>query len=518
MKTHSFLKGAAILALAGLISKLLGALYRIPFFRVVGAEGMGLYQMAYPFYTMLLAMSSAGIPVAISKIVSENMAHRNYPGVRRTFAVSLVFIAVLSGLQSVLLYKSAGFLASEIFRVPAAAHSIRAIAPAVFFVGLMSVFRGYFQGFQEMAPTAISQVLEQFIRVGTVLAGAYIFLPAGLEYASAAATFGAVTGAVAGLLFLVGLYCLRPYFKITPSGHVGSPKDYVQSILSIICRITVLALPISLGGLVLPLIQTLDAVTVPGRLQLAGYTVSRSSQLYGQLTGAATTLINLPTVLTVSLASSLVPAVSRGLERRSFNEVKRQIKTSVEITILVCLPAAAGLMVLAGPISNLLFRCPEAGLPLAVLAPAAVFMGLHQTTTGILQGMGKTFIPVINLAMGAAVKLILNYTLTALPQVGIMGAAVGTVAGFLVSSYMNYVYIRSFLGWTADYRKILLKPAFAATIMAVGVYFTYAQSTIILGSDWATVAAVLTGAVIYFAALCFLGILAEMGIALKIRK
>ncbi len=515
MKTHSFLKGAAILALAGLISKFLGALYRIPLFRVMGSEGMGLYQMAYPIYTILLAVSSAGIPVAVSKIISENMAHRNFPGVRRTFAVSLVFIGLLSGFQSIMLYKSAGYLAADVFHVPAAVHSIRAIAPAVFFVGLMSVFRGYFQGFQEMTPTALSQVLEQFIRVGTVLTGAYIFLPVGIEYASAAATFGAVTGAVGGLMFLAGLYFIRPYFKMAPLGSGESSKEYVRSVMFIVYRLTLLALPISLGGLVLPLMQTLDAVTVPGRLQLAGYTVSRSSQLYGQLTGAAITLINLPTVLTVSLASSLVPAVSRGLERRSFEEVKRQIRTSVEITLLVCIPAAAGLIILAKPISNLLFRCPEAGLPLAVLAPAAVFLGLHQTTTGILQGMGKTFIPVINLALGAAVKLILNYTLTASPQIGIIGAAAGTVAGFLVSSYLNYVYIRSFLGWTADYRKILLKPVFAATIMAVGVYFTYAQSTIIMGSDWATVTAVLTGAIIYFSALCCMGIFGQVGINIK---
>ncbi|WP_418791336.1 putative polysaccharide biosynthesis protein [Phosphitispora sp. TUW77] len=515
MKTHSFLKGAAILALAGLVSKVLGALYRIPFFRVVGAEGMGLYQMAYPIYTMLLAISSAGIPVAVSKIISENAARRNFGGIRRSFAVSLIFVALLSGFQSIMLYKSAVFLAVNVFHVPAAVYSIRAIAPAVFFVGMMSVFRGYFQGFQEMTPTALSQVLEQFIRVATVLVGAYIFLSAGIEYASAAATFGAVTGGAGGLLFLIGLYFIRPYFKITSSGYIGSSRQYFQSILFIIYRLCMLALPISLGALVLPLMQTLDAVTVPGRLQLAGYSISRSSQLYGQLTGVAITLINLPTVFTVSLASSLVPAISRGLERRSFDDVKRQIKTSMEITMLVCIPAVAGLIVLASPISNFLFRCPEAGLPLAVLAPAALFLGLHQTTTGILQGMGKTFVPVINLALGVFVKLIINYTLVPLPQIGIVGAAVGTTAGFLLSSYMNYLHIRSYLGGVLDYRKILLKPVFAATIMAVGTYFAYSQSTVILGSDWATVAAVFIGIIVYFTALSFLGILDQMGIIIK---
>ena len=505
MKTYSFLKGAAILTLAGIVSKLLGALYRIPFFRVVGSEGMGLYQMAYPLYTILLAVSSAGIPVAVSKLVSENLVYRNFTGIRKTFTVSLIFTGILSGVQSILLYKSAGYLASQIFHVPKAVYSIQAIAPAVFFVGLMSVFRGYFQGFQEMKPTALSQVLEQFVRVGTVLAGAYVFMPVGIEFASAAATFGAVTGGFGGFLFLTGLYFFRPYFKITPSDCLGPAKNYFHGVLGVVHRITVLALPVSLGGLILPIMQTLDAVTVPGRLQLAGYTVARSSELYGELTGAAITLINLPTVLTVSLAASIVPSISRGLERRCFSDVKRQISASIEITFLICIPAAVGLIILARPICGLLFKCPEAGLPLIFLAPATVFLGLHQTTTGILQGMGKNFLPVINLVMGAIVKLILNYTLTAVPQIGIVGAAAGTVAGFLVSSYMNYIFIRSFLGWTADYRKVLLKPLFAATIMAVGVYFTFSETTIVLGSGWATVIAVLSGAILYFAVLAVMG-------------
>ncbi len=511
MKSYSFLKGAAVLTVAGIVSKLLGAGYRIPFFRVVGSEGMGLYQMAYPLYTMLLAVSSAGIPVAVSKLVSENLARRDIKGVGRVFWVSLVFITVISGATSVSLYKGAFYLADRVLHDARAFYSIAAISPAIFFVGIMSVFRGYFQGFQAMVPTACSQVLEQFVRVATVLIGAYIFLPKGLAYAAAAATFGAVTGAAAGAVFLVILYVLRPYFKVTPSGPAGAVCGRGQNILSILCRVVILALPISLAGLVVPVMQTLDALTVPGRLQLAGYSVSRAAQLYGELTGGASTLINLPTVLTVSLAASLVPAISGSLERQNYHELRRQTETAVGITVLVGFPVAAGLMVLASPISDLLFKCPEAGLPLFFVAPAALLLGLHQTTAGVLQGMGRTMLPVVNLVLGAAVKFAANYTLTTVPGIGIVGAALGTVAGFLVSSLMNCICIRWLTGWVPDYRAMLLKPAAAVTIMAVAVYFTYGLSKTIVGGPWATVVAIAVGCLVYLALLAAMGIFREMG-------
>lgn len=513
MTTSSFLKGAAILTAAGLISKFLGALYRIPFFRVVGPEGMGLYQMAYPIYTMLLALSSAGIPVAVSKLVAENLAHRDFAGINKVFRVSLIFFAVGSGITSLLLMQSAHYLAEHILHDARAYYSITAIAPAVFFVGVMSVFRGYFQGFQQMVPTAVSQVIEQFTRVLTVLVGAYLLLPQGVEFAAAAATFGAVTGSAAGLTFLGGFCFLKPYYSVTHVRYVGSPGRDSQGTIRILRKLVVLALPISLGGLVLPVMQTLDALTVPGRLQLAGYSVSRATQLYGELTGGAVTLINLPTVITISLAASLVPAISGYLERASYREIQNQISSAMQITVLVCLPAAVGLAVLAAPISDLLYDCPEAGIPLAVVAPAALFLGLHQTSAGILQGMGKTVLPVLNLALGALIKFICNYFLTAIPSIGILGAAAGTVMGFLVSSYLNIAFIRHYNGWNPNYRSLLLRPALAATIMAVVVYFSYRQFRLVLGGDMATAVSILAGALVYLGALEVTGAFRALGIS-----
>lgn len=510
MKTQTFLKGAAMLTAAGLLSKVFGALYRIPFFRVVGSEGMGLYQMAYPLYTMLLAVSSAGIPVAVSKLISESITRRDIMEVKRIFRTTMVFIGLLSGLVSYLLYINAGFLANQVLHDGRAYYSIIAISPAIFFVGVMSVFRGYFQGFQLMAPTAFSQIFEQFIRVGTVLVGAYLFLPKGVEYAAAAATFGAVAGGAAGGLFLACLYFYKPIPNTNPLPNFNFPR-HTWGTVQILKRIIVLALPISLGGLVIPVMQALDALTVPSRLQLAGFTVSRAAQLYGELTGGAATLINLPTVITISLATSIVPSISAFLERGNLAEVNRQIHTAVHITLMLCLPAAVGLAVLAVPISSLLYDCPEAGRPLLYLTPAALFLGMHQVTTGVLQGMGKTVVPVINLMIGAGLKFVLNYFLTAMPQVGIIGAAFGTVGGFMLSSYLNYIFIRFYCDWKPHYRKLLLRPVLAVTIMGAGVYFIHEQSRIILGESWAALVSMITGATIYLIVLIKTNALHDIG-------
>lgn len=466
MTKQSFFRGAFILSMAGLLSKILGAFYRIPFSHMVGPEGIGLYQMAYPIYTMLLALSTAGIPVAISKMVAENAAQGNFRGARKILRLALVILAVVGAACSFLLILSAKFLAFQVVKDPRAYYSIVAIAPAIFFVAVMSVFRGYFQGLQRMGPTAFSQVIEQIFRVGTVFIGAYIFLSEGVALAAAAATFGAVTGAIAGLLFLILIY-IREKNGNNNNGLAQQPRKF-----SIITNMVFLALPISLGGLVMPLMQTIDAVIVPMRLQDAGFTVAQATGLYGQLSGMAAILANLPTVITLALATALVPAISQALVVGNYSMLHRQAGGAVRLTILICLPAALGLGILAEPLSSLLFNCPEAGIPLMMLAPGTLFLGLHQATSGILQGLGKTYIPVGNLLIGALFKLGCNYVLTAVPSLGIKGAALGTVIGFALASLLNFRAVIKEIGWTVDIVEHLLKPLFAATMMAIVVIFS----------------------------------------------
>lgn len=502
MKTDSFLRGAFVLTAAAIFVKLLGACYRIPFTRMVGSEGIGLYQMAYPLYTTLLALSSAGIPVAVSFLVAERGAVGDRRGARRILWVSLLFLFSTGLLLALSLFLGAPYLAREVLGDPRACYSLAAVAPAVLVISVVSAFRGYFQGWGVMWPTALSEVLEQVIRVATVLLAASALISRGVEFAAAGAAFGAVTGGCAGLLVLVLIFGRfersRPLLK-----GPGRSGFLLGDGLKILKRLLVYAFPISAASAVFPLMQAIDTVIIPNRLQAAGFSVQEATSLFGQLAGMAGTIVYLPAVFTVSVAMSLVPHLAAAVSRGSRLEVRRRISTALRITVIFCLPAAAGLCVLATPIMELLFNEPGAGPVTAWLAPAALFAGLQQTTAGALQGIGNTWLPVVNLLAGCLVKIACNYYLTVLPGFGIKGAALGSSLGFFLVFLLNFWFLSLFTGYRLQ-PDCLLRPLLAATIMVAalpGIYNLFYH----LGNAAATGAAVLGGAALYFAVLFLTG-------------
>ncbi|MFZ7104727.1 MAG: putative polysaccharide biosynthesis protein [Peptococcaceae bacterium] len=503
MEQKSFLKGALILSIAGIISKLLGALYRIPFARLVGDEGVGLYQMAYPFYTMILAVSTAGIPLAVSKLIAERHYQKDEKGIARVFWLSMTVLLITGAAAAVGLYYSADFIANNILKEPRAALSLKAIAPAILFTSSMATLRGYFQGFQTMTPTALSQVFEQIIRVTTVFFAALYLLPLGVEYAAAGATFGAATGGLAGLVLLWIIYFINNSRKNKKYQLV----QLQESNLDLVKQIIYLAVPISIGGLVLPLMQTMDTFLVPLRLQAAGFTVQEATGLYGQLSGMAGAIINLPFIITTALAASLVPAVAESLASGRLSLVRGQFSSALLLALVIVLPATVGLMVLARPICQLLYNQPEAGIPLAWLAPTVLAVGIYQTSTATLQGLGKPLIPVMSLFLGAIIKGVLTFYLTAVPSLGVKGAALATVIGFLAAAFRNLIMINKYL--TSQWLKVkehLLKPAVSVTVMGFAVVLSY-QELLKLGirGEISTLAAISLGALSYFLILILIG-------------
>ncbi|MFZ5945271.1 MAG: putative polysaccharide biosynthesis protein [Bacillota bacterium] len=505
MEPKSFFKGALILSIAGIISKLLGAVYRIPFARLVGDEGVGLYQMAYPFYTMILAVSTAGIPLAISKMIAEREEKNNSNGIQRVFWLSMSLLLLTGTAASIALYVSADFIARNILQEPRAALSLKAIAPAILFTSAMSTLRGYFQGFQQMTPTALSQIFEQIVRVSTVFLAAFYLLPLGVEYAAAGATLGAATGGLAGLLLLWLIYFA--FNKRRKKQQIQLSIQNEETNTELVRQIVFLAVPISIGGLVLPLMQTMDTFLVPLRLQAAGFTSQEATGLYGQLSGMAGALINLPFIITTALAASLVPAVANSLASNRFSAVKGQFSSAMLLALIMVFPAAVGLMVLAEPICELLYNEPRAGVALAWLAPTVLAVGLYQTSTGTLQGLGKPMVPVVSLFIGALIKGGLTYILTAIPALGIKGAALGTVIGFFVAAVRNLYIVSKMI--TFQWFRIndhLIKPVFSVTVMGFTVIKVFeALMERGIREEVSTLAAVAVGGSIYFVVLILVG-------------
>ncbi|MCE5285920.1 MAG: polysaccharide biosynthesis protein [Pelosinus sp.] len=504
MSKDSFLKGALILTVAGVIVKVIGSVNRILLSRLLGGEGIGLYQMAYPIYMLALSVSSAGIPVAISIIVAEKVALGDFRGAHRVFRVSFGLLLATGIVFTGVLYAGAGWLIDHHFvRDARAYYAIAALAPAIMFVTVLSSFRGFFQGMQMMTPTAVSQIMEQFVRVGTMILLAYLLLPQGLEYAAAGASFGAAPGAMAALLVLIFFYVRqRRHFKECIRQQSGQVKE---SGMRIIKRIVRLALPVSLANIMLPVVSNIDLLIVPQRLEAAGYSVAQATELFGYLTGMATALINLPTILTASLAVGLVPAVSEAFTLNNHQRIYQRTATAVRIANLITIPSFVGMYLLATPISQMLYGTPNAGTSIAVLSLSIIFMGIHQVTTGVLQGLGHTAIPLINMVLSAVCKIVLCWTLTALPAWGIEGAAWATNADFGIAALLNMYFVYRYVGFSLHI-KDTLKVIAAAGFMGGAVLYLYdAMMAKGLSNTLTTLMAISAGTILYGTFLLLIG-------------
>lgn len=467
-KPSSLLQGTLILTVAGLVVKVIGSLNWIILSRVLGGEGIGLYQMAFPIYLLTLNISSAGIPTAISIIIAEKVAIQDYRGANRVFKLSLVLLAFSGLLLSCLVHFGAGWLIDYQFIRDARAYpAILALAPAIFLVTLLSSFRGYLQGWQMMTPTAVSQIVEQLFRVGAMVTLAAWLLPAGLEYAAGGASMGAGVGAAAGLIVLIFYY-----IKLQRTLNAGGIQDFgnkTESSGSLLRRMVKLALPVSLSSLMLPLVANLDLFIVPVRLEAAGYAVEEATTLFGYLTGMAVPLVNLATIITAAMATNLVPAIAEKQSVSDEQQIRQHTTAALRLTALVTIPAAVGMGVLATPLATAVYHAPGAGPVVQILAVGVYFLGIHQVTTSILQGMGHTALPLVNMGIAAVVKVSMNWSLAALPTLGILGAGWATNADFAVAAMLNLAYVYRYTRFRVDVSS-LARMAAAAAVMGVVLY------------------------------------------------
>lgn len=466
---NRFLHGTLILTIAGFVVKAIGSINWILLSRVLGGEGIGIYQMAFPIYLLALQVSSAGIPVAISIVTAEKLAHSDYKGAQKVLKLSFNLLCLTGLLFSVLTYFGADWIIeNKIIRDPRAYYSIIALSPAIFFVTLISCFRGYLQGWQMMTPTAVSQIVEQLIRVVVMLIAAAMLMPYGLAEAAGGASLGAGLGAVGALIVLLYYYYKLPKAPTEPPIHPIIP----ESGKSILYRLIKLAIPISLASIMLPLVANLDLLIVPRRLEVAGFTTNEATELFGYLTGMAVPLINLATILTAALATSLVPAISDANSRQDKQNVLYRTAGAMRLTFIATIPFSVMLYVLAEPVVTVIYNAPKAATATQILAIAIFFLGMHQVTTGILQGLGKPTLPVINMGIAAIIKVILNWNLTAVSWLGIAGASYATVADIGFAALLNLIYIRRYTDYFMDF-SLLWKNILSAAIMGWLMYYIY---------------------------------------------
>lgn len=505
----NFVKGAAILGIVGLVCKVIGAIYRIPMTGMIGARGMAYYQTAYPIYAMLLAISSAGLPVAISKMVSERITLSDYKGAHVVFQTAFKALALIGLLTTAAMLLLSGAFANASGR-PDADIVLMAIAPALFFVSLLSAYRGYFQGLQIMSPTAFSQLIEQLGKLGLGLVFAYMWKDYGIAYGAAGAVLGITLSEVLALLFMLVLYNGRKReikLQIGRSGRKPVEKEGIGK------RLFILAFPIVLGALAMPSVMAVDNAIVTNSLTGMGYGKDLVDSLYGSLTSVVNPLINMPAVLSLALAMSLVPAISASIAQKDESGAAKKSGMGFKLAMLVGLPSAVGFYLLSMPIIKLLYtrltlqEYQVSEVLLEIMAIGVLFLTIVQTMTGILQGLGKTYLPVINLFIGVAVKITVSLVFIQMPEINIKGAAIGTVACYTVAAVLDIFCVVKYAKFKFSLTDYIIKPVLAAVFMGAFVYFLYPVLSHAINEKLATAVVILIAIIIYGICIFLFGVL-----------
>jgi stage V sporulation protein B len=503
---QSYLKGALILTAAGILIRFLGAAYRIPLGRMLGDEGLGIYAVPNQFYYLLFTISTAGIPVAVARLVSEKTASGQYRDAYTTFKLARAAMLSIGLSFSFLLFFGAEWLVETgIVANPDSFYGLRAVAPIVFFAATTSAYRGLFQGMQNMTVVAVSQIADQvLLAIGTVTLS-YLLLPKGLAIAAAGANLGALPGAVlAAMIMLYYHWRERHNFKEWQNTVTTKAKNSNWDIFK---EIFATALPISFASVALSITGIIDNKLIIDRLQLIGYTQQQATAFYGQFNQMAMSFINITIAFALSMGTSLVPSIAEAYAIKDYEKIRQQAAQGVRLATIFALPAAAGLFVLAPHLTLFIFNNEPAGVPLAYVAFSIVFWSIHLVTTGVLQGIGKISIPVRNLLVGIIFKIGFTYYLTPSP-LGIRAAAISQVIMFVISSTLNIATIAKYVGFNFKFKATIVKPGLATLLMAACVWesyhlvITYTQS-----NGMATITGIIIGAAIYALTVILGGIL-----------
>lgn len=504
-KQKSIVGGMTVLGISGLICKVIAVLYRIPLAWLIGEQGLGTFQLVFPTYNLLLTLSSAGLPVAISRMVSYSLAKDDPHNAHRAFRNALSVLTLLGVIGTFLMIVFNPFL-SERVGDPETRNGFIAIAPALAIVCTMSAFRGFMQGQQNMNPTAISQLIEQVSKVLISLPLAYLGSQIGVTqpghinigYAAAGALLGNSIGEACALFYMTVVYRRnRPVFLARPQDPTLEPI----SRKAMLRRLFALAIPITLAACIVPLASFIDSGMVVNNLMYsAGYAQDEARAMYGRYSGYVINLINVPTALAQAISMSLVPAVSAGMARRDWRTVRNQSRTGLRMSFIIGLPCSVGMSMLAREILTLIYRFPtrealtQTAELLSLSSYTIVLFTVVQATSGILQGLRKQRIPMYTLLLGVALKILMNYNLIGIREINIYGAPLGSLVCYLVSMLPNLYYVHKYAHLPYDFTNILFKPLAATAAMGAVIY---GLQQLLPSSRLVTILLILAGIVSY---------------------
>jgi stage V sporulation protein B len=464
VKPENFMRGAMLITAGALISRVLGAVYRPVTQHFLGDVGLGLVTGPGQAYQFMLAISAVGLNVAISRLLAERLALEDYRGARHVFRVATQML-IISGILFSLLFALGARWMANAMAVPEAWIGFMVLSPAIFLVTLSCAFRGLYQGMQQMAPSAISQVVEQVGRVSLGLAAVALLSPIALSYGAAAFNGGNTIGVFMGVLYGGWIYFREKPTAGWTTTAPGVESYEHESTTRLMGKILSIALPLSVLGAVQPIIGLVDASVVTNQLIAIGQTKDAAQAGLAYLVNAGQ-LRDLPTILTTALYVSLVPAVTESVATGRLDQARYRSSSALRLSLLFGLPATAGLLFGARDAYSVLYTGPGF-IVMGPLAWSTIFLMVQQTTSGVLQGMGLIWTSVRNLLVGVVLKTVLTYWWTGIPSLNVNGAAYATVVAFVVAAGLNLWVLRRELGLTVNLKDDVGRPGIAALIMGL---------------------------------------------------
>ena len=515
-KKDSFIVQAGILAVAGIICRIIGILYRSPLTGIIGDEGNGYYSSAYNIYTIILLISSYSIPSAISKVIAQRLALKEYKNAHRIFRCAFYYVIVVGGIASLFTFFGAGVLVEE--------HSIivlRVFAPTIFLSGLLGVLRGYFQSHKTMIQTSISQIIEQIVNALISILAAYLLMQmvAGQDsstqalYGAVGSAMGTGSGVLAALLFMSFAYYVN---RKTIKRRVD--RDTSKNLLSygqiakiIVFMVTPVILSTFIYNFSTSLNQTIYTKVMKYVYHLSSAEIATS---YGIFAGKAVVISNIPIAIASAMSAAMIPSVSGSYAQDDIVGTNKKIDEAVHTTMLISIPAAVGLFTLATPIVTLLFPQPAsiatASSLLRCLSITVVFYGLSTLTNAVLQGIGKVNLPVVNALVALILQTIAFVGLILATDLNLYSLAIAMICYSLGMCVLNGRSVKKCLGYRHNFKRSFILPSIAALIMGVGAYGTYQLAYRVISSNvLALMIAILIALVIYFVTVIRLGIIRE---------
>ena len=511
--SKNYLVQGSILAVASIIAKIIGMIYRFPLTNTLGNEGNSYYSTANEVYNIVLVISSFSLPLAVSKLVSERIHKGEFKNSHRVFLCAMRFALIAGGALALLTYVFAGVITKYVLSIELAVYALRVLAPAIFVFAIVGVFRGFFQGYSNMTPTAVSQVIEQIVNAIFTVVCANIMYSYGVSLAqengnellgpawgAAGGTFGTVVSITVAMLFMMFVYTvqkstLKRQMRRDVTTHLESERAiYRTMILTII--------PIVLSTLIYNISNVADQGVFNKVLLSQGYTEKQYTSIWGIYSGQFRVLMNVPLSLASCLAPSVVPSLTAAMARGDRGDARRKIRTSVRFTMLITIPCAVGLAALAQPILTMLYPSLETGRPLAVGSMQAgalliILYAFSTLTTGILQGLGKLQTPLINNAAALVIHFILLYVMLTAGNLNIYAVVWSNICFALIVSVLNAIAIARFLHYRQEWKRTFLIPVIVSIIMGAAAYLVYQLFHLVFGNTISVLFAILAGVATY---------------------